>query len=192
MEQREIRTFTFQLEERKDDKEPRMTGHAAVFNEITKIGNFFREQVAPGAFKQSIEDDDVRALFNHDPNFVLGRNVSGTLRMKEDDKGLAIEIDPPQTQFANDLMILMKRGDISQMSFAFQVLGEMWEENEDELPLRTLNKLRLFDVSPVTFPAYEGTDIGVRSRDAWKGSQSAHRIIQARRSLTLRRRNYHE
>ena len=192
MEQREIRTFTFQLEERKDDKEPRMTGHAAVFNEITKIGSFFREQVAPGAFKQSIKDDDVRALFNHDPNFVLGRNVSGTLRMKEDDKGLAIEIDPPQTQFANDLMTLMKRGDISQMSFAFQVLGEMWEENEDELPLRTLNKLRLFDVSPVTFPAYEGTDIGVRSRDAWKGSQSAYRIIQARRSLTLRRRNYHE
>ena len=78
------------------------------------------------------------------------------------------------------------------MSFAFQVLGEMWEENEDELPLRTLNKLRLFDVSPVTFPAYEGTDIGVRSRDAWKGSQSAHRIIQTRRLLTLRRRNYHE
>jgi len=188
MDQREIRTFTFQLEERKDDKEPRMTGHAAVFNEITKIGSFFREQVAPGAFKASIKEDDVRALFNHDPNFVLGRNTSGTLRMKEDDKGLAIEIDPPQTQFASDLMTLMKRGDITQMSFAFQVLGEEWEENEDELPLRTLNKLRLFDVSPVTFPAYEGTDIGVRSRDAWKGSRNAYRTNLMRHSLTLRKK----
>ena len=191
MSNREIRTFLFQIEERKDDN-PVIRGHAAVFNEATDIGGFFREQVAPGAFKKSIKEDDVRALFNHDPNLVLGRNTSETLRLKEDDKGLAIEIDPPPTQFANDLMVLMKRGDITQMSFAFQVMGEEWEENEGKLPLRTLKKLRLFDVSPVTFPAYEGTDVAVRSLDAWHKTKSAHRINLTRRSLTLRRRNYHE
>lgn len=187
MSDREIRTFLFNIEERKEDS-PKITGHAAVFDEIADIGGFFREKVAKGAFKQSIKDDDVRALFNHDPNFVLGRNTAGTLELKEDDKGLAIRIDPPQTQFANDLMILMKRGDISQMSFAFQVMAEEWEENEDELPLRTLKKLRLFDVSPVTYPAYEGTDVGVRSRDAWK-KKSAYRMNLTRRLLTLKGEN---
>lgn len=190
MSNREIRTFLFNIEGREEDS-PKITGHAAVFDEVADIGGFFREKVAKGAFKQSIKEDDVRALFNHDPNFVLGRNKAGTLELKEDDKGLAIRIDPPQTQFANDLMILMKRGDISQMSFAFQVMGEEWEENEGEIPLRTLKKLRLFDVSPVTYPAYEGTDVGVRSHDAWK-KKSANRISLTRRSLTLKRRKYHE
>lgn len=166
--EKETRTFMFDIELRDDDT-PTITGHAAMFNQETDIGGMFREKIKKGAFSESIGKDDVRALFNHDPNFVLGRNKAGTLKMVEDRKGLAIEISPPDTQQARDLMVSMRRGDISQMSFGFQVQEESWRMGEDgESDVRTLKKVRLFDVSPVTFPAYEGTDVAVRSHVAWQ------------------------
>lgn len=165
--EKETRTFTFKLEAR-DDENPLISGHAAVFNEEADIG-FFKEKIKRGAFAESIQVDDVRALFNHDPNHVLGRNKAGTLKLQEDRKGLAIEIVPPDTQFARDLLISVKRGDISQMSFGFQVQEDSWKHGEDGAPdVRTLKKVRLFDVSPVTFPAYVGTDVAVRSHDIWQ------------------------
>ncbi|MCG8430859.1 MAG: HK97 family phage prohead protease [Candidatus Omnitrophica bacterium] len=186
---RETRTFNFSIEKRDDDEGTKIVGHAAVFNEATDIGGMFREQVAPGAFKESIKADDVRALFNHDPNFVLGRNVAGTLRMSEDKKGLAIEIDPPDTQTARDLEVSMRRGDITQMSFAFQVKKETWEEGEEgESDLRTLQEVRLFDVSPVTFPAYDGTDVAVRSRKDWMTRNRRSRVKRARKIISVKRR----
>lgn len=151
--------------EYRDDDPPRIVGHAAVFNQEADIGKMFRETIEPGTFRESISQDDVRALFNHDPNFVLGRNTAGTLRMAEDARGLAIEIDPPDTQTARDLMVSVKRGDITQMSFAFEALGEEWRFEEGQPDLRILKKVKLYDVSPVTFPAYAGTDVAVRSRD---------------------------
>lgn len=165
---KETRSFLFNIEA--DETEARkMTGHAAVFNEITEIGGWFREQIEPGAFKASIKKDDVRALFNHDENYVLGRNTAGTLKMSEDSQGLKVDISPPDTQFARDLAVSIERGDISQMSFAFQVLEEEWIRGEKkELDLRKIKKVRLFDVSPVTFPAYDGTDIGLRSHQEWR------------------------
>ncbi len=164
----ERRMFDVSLSiETRDDKPPILVGHAAVFNRIAS-GGWFREQVAPGAFRNSITEDDVRALFNHDPNFVLGRNKSGTLRMSEDTVGLHIEIDPPDTQFARDLMISIHRGDISQMSFGFEVRKESWETADKELDLRTLEDVKLWDVSPVTFPFYRDTNIAVRSHEMWK------------------------
>lgn len=166
---KEYRSYQFEIESR-DDGSPVIRGHAAVFNTIGE-GGWFREQIAPGAFKESIGKDDVRALFNHDANLVLGRNKSGTLRMTEDEKGLAIEIDPPDTQTARDLITLIKRGDISQMSFGFEVIDESWarSENKNDPDLRTLQKVKLWDVSPVTFPFYKETDVDVakRSHDAW-------------------------
>jgi HK97 family phage prohead protease len=163
---KEKRSFSFEIE---SDEERKMTGHAAVFNEVAEIGGWFREQIEPGAFKTSIKKDDVRALFNHDENYVLGRNISGTLKMKEDDRGLKVDILPPDTQYARDLAVSIERGDINQMSFAFQVLEEEWIRGEKkELDLRKIKKVRLFDVSPVTFPAYDGTDIALRSHEAWR------------------------
>jgi len=163
---KETRSFSFEIDETEERK---MTGHAAVFNEPAEIGGWFREQIEPGSFKASIKKDDVRALFNHDENYVLGRNIAGTLRMKEDEKGLKVDITPPDTQFARDLAVSIERGDISQMSFAFQVLEEEWIRGEKkELDLRKIKKVRLFDVSPVTYPAYDGTDIAIRSHEAWK------------------------
>jgi HK97 family phage prohead protease len=169
------------------DTPPCIVGHAAVFNTPAQITRSFTEQIAPGAFKDSIGTDDVRALFNHDPNFVLGRNKAGTLRLAEDDKGLAIEIDPPDTQWARDLMVSIKRGDISQMSFGFVAEGQSWDEDEEGNVARTLNKVRLFDVSPVTYPAYNSTDVAVRSFDQFVERRAAkpESIENLRRRLRL-------
>lgn len=182
---KETRTFSFDIEVREDGDAPKIRGHAAVFDQKTNIGPF-EERVARGAFIDSIGTDDVRALFNHDPTHVLGRNKSGTLRMSEDSQGLAIEIDPPDTQFARDLMTSIKRGDISEMSFGFRAIKESWEGTRPKA-LRTLEKVRLFDVSPVTFPAYEGTDVAVRSHEQWKKENcSQNRSKIARRELDLK------
>lgn len=136
-------------------------GHAAVFNTITDLGPF-KERIAPGAFTETIQNDDIRALFNHDPNIVLGRNKAGTLKLSEDDKGLAVEIDLPDTSYANDLKVSIQRGDINQMSFAFMVLEDSWDLVDGE-EVRTLLKVQLFDVSLVTYPAYPQTDASIRS-----------------------------
>lgn len=171
---REVRSFAFTFAN-EDGEARKMVGHAAVFNQPADIGGWFREQIEPGAFKSSIRKDDVRALFNHDPNYVLGRNTAGTLTLSEDETGLKTTIDPPDTQWARDLSVSIARGDITQMSFAFQVLEEEWVRGEGkELDLRTIKKVRLFDVSPVTFPAYEGTDLAIRSHEAWRQSQARH------------------
>lgn len=158
---REQRPFEF----RAATEGGKLSGHAAVFNTIAQIGRYFREQVSPGAFSKSILESDVRALWNHDPNHVLGRNKSGTLRLSEDEAGLAVEIDPPDTQMGRDVVTLIKRGDVSQMSFGFIVRKAEWDESNPENPLRTITEAELFDVSPVTYPAYKETDISVRAAE---------------------------
>ena len=166
---KEQRSFDAEMRITREDKKARIVGHAAVFN-VLGDGGWFREQIAPGAFADSIQTDDVRALFNHDANFILGRNRAGTLKLKEDDRGLSIEIDPPDTQVARDLIVSLERGDISQMSFGFKTIADKWERDPDgkELDVRTLLKVQLWDVSPVTFPFYKETDVAVRSHEAWK------------------------
>jgi HK97 family phage prohead protease len=157
----ERRAFGFEV--RADGEKPVMSGHAAMFGQEADIMGVFRERIDSGAFKTAIGRDDVRALWNHNPDYVLGRNKAGTLQLKEDETGLAVEIDPPDTQWARDLMVSMKRGDVSQMSFGFRVTDQSWERVAGKLPLRIIRGVELFDVSPVTYPAYEGTDIHVRS-----------------------------
>ena len=145
-----------------EDKKPVITGHAAMFNKLSEILFDFREKIAPGAFTKSIKKDDVRALFNHDPNYVLGRNLAKTLKLSEDDLGLAIEIDPPDTQWARDLQESIRRGDISQMSFGFHTIKDEWFFEKGKIPIRTLTEVQLFDVSPVTYPAYPSTSVACR------------------------------
>ncbi len=145
-----------------EDKKPKIRGHAAVFNKLSEPMWGFREKIAPGAFKNSLEKDDVRALFNHDPNYVLGRNKAKTLTLQEDDRGLYIEIDPPDTQWARDLQESIRRGDISQMSFGFITVKDTWQHEKGKESIRTLDEVKLFDVSPVTYPAYPQTSVKVR------------------------------
>lgn len=144
-----------------EGKRPMLTGYAAVFNKLSDIiiGSF-REKIDPHAFDETLEED-IRCLLNHDPNFVLGRTKSSTLRLAVDDTGLRIECDPPETQWANDLLVTVGRRDIDQMSFAFECIEDEWDKTP-KMPVRTLKKVRLFDVSPVTSPAYPQTKVGLR------------------------------
>ena len=152
-----------------EGKAMKLVGHAAVFNQVANITGSEKypiyERVLPGAFLDSIGADDIRALFNHDSNYVLGRNKSGTLILREDEKGLAVEITPPDNQWARDLMVSVERGDITQMSFGFWPV-DYSKDTVDGQDVYTLKKARLADVSPVTFPAYPTTDISARDMQA--------------------------
>ena len=143
----------------------RIGGYAATFNSETVIGNYFREVILPGAFTKTLQESDVRALFNHNNDYVLGRKKNGTLRLREDERGLPFECDLPDTQFARDLHTSIKRGDIDAMSFRFRVIKETWTESPDldGLALRELVEVHLIEVSPVTFPAYEATEVEARA-----------------------------
>jgi HK97 family phage prohead protease len=144
-----------------DSKNPRIIGYAAVFNKRAEIWPGFFEKVAPGAFANAIKKDDVRALLNHDPNYVLGRNTAETLFLSEDEKGLRYEIIPPDTSWAKDLQISIKRKDINQSSFGFNIVDEDIQHDKNSVT-RTIKDVRLFDVSPVTYPAYPSTEVHVR------------------------------
>jgi HK97 family phage prohead protease len=160
----EIRAFPLgELRVAGEGETRRITGHAAVFNQLSEDLGWFREKIEPGAFRQTIAGDDIRALQNHDPNYVLGRTKAGTLTLTEDAQGLAIEAIPPDTQWARDLITSMERGDIDQMSFGFRVVKERTEGTFDDL-IRVLEQVDLFDVSVVTFPAYPQTTAEVRSK----------------------------
>lgn len=147
-------------------KTPTMEGYAANFNQLSENLGGFREMLMPGCFKNAIANSDIRALFNHDPNLILGRNTAGTLRIIEDEKGLRFEVDPPETSYAKDLQVSMSRGDINQCSFSFRVAenGDSWQKDSDGLWVRNIsNVAQVYDVSPVTYPAYTSTSCAVRS-----------------------------
>ena len=154
---------TFDCEVRADVERRVIRGHAAIFDTTTSIGGHFDERVDRRAFNNamaSLAENNVMALFNHDPNQVLGSTRAGTLRLSIDDTGLQYEVDVPNTTVGNDLLELVRRGDISKSSFGFSTVEDKWDR---EKRLRTLIDVKLFDVSPVTYPAYEGTDAGLRS-----------------------------
>lgn len=137
-------------------------GYAALFNQETDLG-YFREVILPGAF-DSADMADVRALFNHDPNQILARTASGTMTLEVDERGLKYRFEAPNTTLGNDLMEMIRRGDISQSSFAFTVDKVQWEEERGKPDLRKIERLKtLFDVSPVTYPAYATTTVSARS-----------------------------
>jgi HK97 family phage prohead protease len=188
IERRNVNLTEFRLSE---DKQPKIIGHAAMFDQLSEPLFDFREKIAAGAFAKSIKKDDIRALFNHDANYPLGRNKAGTLKLKEDDQGLAIEIDPPQTQWARDLQESIRRGDISQMSFGFTVIKDSWEHNKGKESIRTLQEVKLFDVSPVTFPAYPQTSVAVRDYiSALKELDAQGTVKESEVSLEKMRLNY--
>ena len=138
-------------------------GYAAVFEKQSEDLGGFRETIQRGAFKDAIANSDVRALFNHDANMILARNTSGTLRLEEDNIGLKYSFEAPQTQMGNDLLEMIKRGDINQSSFGFTVEEDSWDDDAGYM-VRTIKKIkRLFDVSAVTYPAYPDASVALRS-----------------------------
>lgn len=159
----ERRTYEQPVEIRAAGDKITAVGYAAVFHRLSQNLGGFVEQVAPGAFAKTITEQDVRALFNHDQNRVLGRMGAGTLRLAEDGTGLAYEIDLPDTTDGRDLAALLERGDIIGSSFGFRAIEDDWSETEDGFPLRTLRQVSARDVGPVTFPAYTDSTAAIRS-----------------------------
>lgn len=183
----ETRTLTRTPELRAAQNGRTIAGYAAVFNSPADIGDSFREIVAPGAFASSLTGD-VRALVDHDSGRVIGRSTAGTLRLREDATGLAVEIDLPDTGDGRDLATLIERGDISGMSFGFVVTRQEWDETGD-IPTRTILAVDLREVSVVAFPAYDDTSIALRSLDAEREARKQAEIAQrvAKRSHISRR-----
>jgi len=164
----ERRFVTSEFEVRADgDYQVRIYGYAYKFGVKSQDLGGFRERVAPGAGAESARVDDVRALVDHESRLVLGRTRSGTLMLSEDSTGLHYEVIADRRQsYVKDLVIALERGDITQSSFAFKVNpgGDSWTLDEDEMPLRTLTSIRLYDVSPVTYPAYLDSESHVSRR----------------------------
>ena len=152
-------------------------GTAARFDSLSEDLGGFREVLAPRCFDNVLQDD-VRALFNHDSNYVLGRTKSNTLQIWQDDVGLHYRIQPPNTQFAKDIIESINRGDITGSSFGFSFIwdeDDSWTRDKNGTPIRTINRVRqLYDVSPVTFPAYPETDTNVVRRSLDKLNEAAN------------------
>ena len=146
----------------KDTEKNAITGYAAVFDSWSEDLGFFKERIASGTFTKTIKDGDVRALINHDPNLIIGRTKNETLRLWEDERGLGFDVDLPNTSYANDLRESIARKDITQNSFGFQTVKDEWSEDGKK---RTLLEVKLFDISPVTFPAYKQTHVKLRLQE---------------------------
>lgn len=164
------------IEKRAEGEPEKIVGYAAVFYNAADPGTEFvipssyygfTERIMPGAFDRAIREDDVRALFNHDPSEILGRTKAGTLRLSVDAVGLRYEIDPPGTADAAKVLAAIQRGDITGSSFSFAVLEQVRRDVKDadgkETVIREIVAAELFDVGPVTFPAYTSSTTGVRS-----------------------------
>lgn len=162
---------------------PAIAGHGALFNEETELWPNFREVIRPGAFQKTLSDGaDVRGLFNHDPNVILGRTKSGTLELSEDKRGLAYVIDTPDTPTVRDLVVSpMERGDLDGSSFQFRAVKERFTrvgddpDDPESYELREILEAQLFDVSPVTFPAYPDADSGLRAADQLRSAMALER-----------------
>lgn len=140
-------------------------GYALKWNLPSQNLGGFREQVAEGATTKTIQEADIRGLINHDPNLILGRNRSGTMRLTEDSTGLLYEIQGDMRQsYVRDLAIAMERGDVNQSSFGFRAIEDSWGLDETDFPRRTLDQIALHDVSPVTYPAYLDSTSGLGTR----------------------------
>lgn len=175
----------FEIESRLDTKNGKdvVIGHAAVFNSLSEDLGGFREKIQPGAFDDVLEND-VRAYFNHDPNYLLGRTSAGTLRLSVDEQGLRYELDVPNTTAGRDLKENMRLGNITQSSFAFTIGrdGDAWERNEDGADIRIIKKVnRLYDVSPVSLPAYpSANDLALATRSNLLDKENTRKELEAK------------
>ena len=184
--------------ETRSDGGKTLIGYAAkYYNPNDKAGTEFRmgekivERIAPGAFSRALaENQDVAALVNHDPNQIIGRSSAGTLVLEADSVGLRYRIDLPDTQAGRDIAESVRRGDVTGSSFGFSVNGIEGRSmtNENGLTIRTLKDVKLYDVGPVTFPAYSGTTTGIRSSDSKDLEEDAerYRIAEQRKINRLR------
>lgn len=164
--------------ETRNEKEVKMVrGTAVKFYQLSRNLGWFREKFDRDAFSDVMEDDVV-ALFNHNIDKVLARSISGTLRYWTDDTGLQYEFEAPDNTAGRDLLVSLQRGDIRHSSFSFTIADERWEDDEEAGEIRTVLKVkRLYDVSPVVFPAYPQSvsELSKRSYEEWKKEVQAEK-----------------
>lgn len=154
------------VECREDNGKKIIRGYAAVWEQLSvPIYGIFKEKIRSGAFANSLKKNNVRALWNHNSDMVLGSTKAGTMTLSEDDKGLRFEITLPNTQAGNDAYTSISRGDVDGMSFGFKVRKQEWDESDPKNLIRTLIEVDLSEVSPTAFPAYPQTSVGTRSVD---------------------------
>ena len=165
MEKRQLRSIPTKFETREDGENPTIEGYFAVFNSNYEIAPGMSESIAPGAFSRTLSND-VRALINHDTTLVLGRTKANTLELREDSHGLLGKITiNPNDGDAMNLYERVKRGDVDQCSFGFDLKEQDTEIRDDGAVHWTIKDLDLFEVSCCTFPAYEQTNISARSKE---------------------------
>lgn len=154
-----------------------LVGYAAVFNERSLDLGGFTEIVLPGAFSESLKrGDDVRALIGHDPRLIVGRRSAETLRIEEDAKGLRYEIDLPDTTAGRDVLESVKRRDLDGSSFGFRTVKDDWKRLDGGVYVRELIEAEVFDVGPVTYPAYTGTTAEAREMVAQLLAEGRRRV----------------
>lgn len=173
METRTFEVEALEIREAMDGQAPTITGYAVVFDSWSEVmvdgrGRPFRERFAPTAFDRALAaGPDIRALWNHNSDFPLGRTRNGTLRVDKDARGVRFELQPPATSWGADAVASIRRGDVSGMSFGFAAKrenGDTWAKpGSDGIAERTVLDAHLVELSPVTFPAYPATDVAVRS-----------------------------
>lgn len=167
--------MTNKIEIREDEEGNRtISGYAVKWEKKSQVLGYFykfREQFKKGAFADSLVKDDQRFLWSHDTGKVLGRTKNSTLRLEEDEIGLRFELDLPKTTLGNDTYESIKRGDVDGVSFGFRMEDHEIEEPDDDLPLRTVKKARLLEVSAVAFPAYPDSEVSARGYDPMKQYQ---------------------
>ena len=162
---RQLRSDASQFQVREAEGDLSIEGYFSVFNSIYELWPGATESIAPGAFSETL-DNDIRALVNHNDTLVLGRNKAGTLELREDSHGLwgKIKVNPNDSDAMN-LYERVKRGDVNQCSFGFMIEAEETEFREDGSIHWTIRKVKLFEVSVCTFPAYEATEVSARKAD---------------------------
>ena len=187
---RQIRSVPVSFQARNDDTGPVIAGYFAVFNNPTELWHGCIEQIAPGAFTSSL-NGDVRALIDHDTRLVIGRTVAGTLSLREDATGLYGEIKiNEQDSDAMNLYARVQRGDVSQCSFGFDIVAEDYVVSPDgQTCTWTIREVKLYEVSVVTFPAYDATSVSARGADS-VDSLKSHRLERRKKEL-LERINKH-
>lgn len=189
MEKTETRELTSNLEIREtEDGKKTITGYAVKWEKKSHVLGYFykfREQFKKGAFADSLQKDDQRFLWSHDTSKVLGRTKNGTLRLEEDDIGLRFELDLPNTTLGNDTYESIKRGDVDGVSFGFKVEDDEIEEPDDDIPLRTVKKAKLLEVSVVAFPAYPDSEVSARGYDPIKQYESKNSFEELRTKIFI-------
>jgi HK97 family phage prohead protease len=209
METRETRSVPVSASrvkvERRSDGKSVISGYAAVFYNAADPGTEYEmystgserlvERLAPGCFDRALrEKQPVVALFNHDANCVLGRTSAGTCRLSSDLRGLRFDVEiDEEASIARDVRAFVKRGDVAGCSFSFGAVGEEWHETKEaggRLVVRTMTDLSLFDVGPVTYPAYSATSVSARAEELAARRQEfiARRAAAQRQNLDLLRR----